>query len=342
VKSVRLTEYAGCGGCSAKVPPSALRDVLASIDVPASDDVLIDMRDADDAGAVRLERHQALVHTVDVIAPIVDDPETFGRVAAANALSDVYAMGADPACAVAILALPERLPKGAIAPMMRGSAGVLGKAGAHLVGGHTLKGQDLLLGFAVTGTVESKRLITNRGAAPQQVLLLTKPLGTGVLYEAMRQGVRSAKETKAAVASMTSLNRAAKDAMIDARVRCATDVTGFGLAGHALNIAEASGVDVILYGRALPMLDGVRGHLAAGVVPAAAGDNAKGCGRRLVVTKGVAADAIALVTTPETSGGILMAVDRAQVEGIARRLQVHEVGEIRRRRTDKPSVRLEA
>ena len=281
-----------------------------------------------------------IVHTIDVITPIVDDPATFGRVAAANAVSDIYAMGGDPMSAVSLLSVPKELPSRAIRPMMKGAAEVLRLAGAHLIGGHTLKDKELKLGFAVTGTVLTKQLVANRGAKPKQRLLLTKALGTGVLYQAMKAGVRTAKQTKALVQSMTTLNRLAKEAMLAARVRCGTDVTGFGLAGHALNIARASDVDVILSASALPALEGVLEHLAAGIFPSTTAQNVKGYGSSSARSARFRRIRSVSRADPQTSGGMLMVVDPRNVAKVQATLTAYEIGEIRPKRAEKPTVRL--
>ena len=311
--------------------------------LPARSDrkVLVDMSTSDDAGAVRLDRDRGLLHTIDVITPIVDDPESFGKVAAANAVSDIYAMGGQPISAVSLLAVPKALPARALAPMMRAAAALLDRAGAPLIGGHTVKDQELKLGFAVTGIVASKKMITNQGAKPKQRLLLTKGLGTGVLYQAMRLGVRTAAETRALVASMTTLNDEASAAMVDAGVRCATDVTGFGLIGHAANIARASDVDLILDGSALPALLGADAHLADGIYPSTTDTNLKGYGRSFVSARGVPVTAVRLAADPQTSGGILMAVDPRKAEALKESLGAWEIGEVRPRRAQRPAVRME-
>ena len=303
--------------------------------------VLVDMSSSDDAGVVRVSKDRALVHTVDVITPIVDDPDSFGRVAAANAVSDVYAMGGTPSSAVAILSLPSALPARALAPMMQGAADLLHGCGAPLIGGHTLKDRELRLGFAVTGQVDPRRMTTNQDGRADDVLVLTKPLGTGVLYQAMQSEARTAAQTRALVTSMVTTNGAARDAMVDLRLRCATDVTGFGLAGHALNIARSSDLDVILDAGRLPSLPGVVEHLMSGVYPGTADINRKGYGRRLLVERGVPEMYVRLAADPQTSGGLLIAVPRRKLGRLLERLDAAwVVGCLRTKRSDRASVRL--
>ena len=302
--------------------------------------VLVDMSSSDDAGVVRLTKERALVHTVDVITPIVDDPATFGRVAAANAVSDVFAMGGAPTSAVAILSVPPELPTRAVGPMMQGAVDLLDSLAAPLIGGHTLKDRELRLGFAVTGHVDPRRMTTNESAKPGDVLVLTKALGTGILYQAMKAEARSAAQTRALVASMCRTNQAARDAMLEAKVRCATDVTGFGLVGHALNIAKSSDVDVVVEAGRLPSLPGVVEHLMAGVYPGTADVNRTGYGRRLVVERGVAEMWVRLAADPQTSGGLLMAVSPRRLPALKKLEGSWVIGEIRPKRAERASVRL--
>ena len=298
------------------------------------------MATSDDAGVIRLDGRRALIHTVDVITPIVDDPATFGRVAAANALSDVYAMGGDPTTAVSILGIPKEFPVKALSPLMRGARDVFRASGAHLVGGHTLKDHELRLGFAVTGIAAVRVLTTNTQARAKDRVLLTKALGTGVMYQAMKEGVRSAAEARAVIASMTRLNRDAAQAMVDAGVRAATDVTGFGLIGHALNIARGSDVDVVLDASALPALPGVMEHLIAGRQPGTTGVNLAGYGRGFIAARGVSGTSVALAADPQTSGGLLRMVPPRRVARVHARVEAWEIGEVRAKRSSRPAVRM--
>lgn len=320
--------------------PGDLRGMLRSLSSSSDPEVLVDMATADDAGVVRLDGRRALIHTVDVITPIVDDPATFGRVAAANAVSDVYAMGGEPTTAVSILGVPKGLPARALGPLMRGARQVFRAAGAHLVGGHTLKDHELRLGFAVTGIAATRSLTTNTHARARDRVLLTKALGTGVLYQAMREGVRSAAETRAVVASMTRLNREAAQVMVNAGVRAATDVTGFGLIGHALNIARGSDVDVVLDATALPALPGVMEHLSAGLRPGTTRVNLSGYGRGFVAARGVPEASVSLAADPQTSGGLLMMVPPRKVAWVQEQVEAWEIGEVRAKRSSRPAVRM--
>ncbi|MCB9646483.1 MAG: selenide, water dikinase SelD [Deltaproteobacteria bacterium] len=322
--------------------PGDLRDILSGLSKRADGRVLVDMGLSDDAGVVRLDRDRGLIHTIDVITPIVDDPETFGRVAAANAVSDVYAMGGEPLSAVSLVALPKGLPARAVGDILKGAQDVLDRCGAFLVGGHTVKDAELKVGFAVTGLVDPRKMTTNQGARPGDRLLLTKALGTGVLYQAMKAERRTAAETRALVANMVALNQRAAQRMVEVGVRCATDVTGFGLVGHALNVARGSKVDMVLDASQIPALPGVEGYLAEGIFPGTTNANLKGYGRGLVVGKGVPEAAVRLAADPQTSGGLLIAVTPRKAAALKDALGAWEVGEVRKPRGKAPAVRLVA
>jgi selenide,water dikinase len=222
----------------------------------------VDFTTGDDAGVFRLDETTALVQTVDFFTPVVDEPADFGRIAAANALSDVYAMGGRPITALAVAAFPERdFPPEWGAAIVAGGAETLRQAGCALLGGHSVRDPEIKFGYAVTGLVDPARMMTNAGGRAGQVLVLTKPLGTGILATALKAGVLEPGAMAAATASMATLNARAAEAALAAGVRAATDVTGFGLAGHALNLARESGLTLEVLVRDLPVLPGVEGFV---------------------------------------------------------------------------------
>lgn len=269
---------------------------------------------ADDAGVFVIGESQALIQTLDFFTPIVDDPRDFGRIAAANALSDVYAMGGEPLTCLNIVCYPCHGDLEVLGEILRGGAEKILEAGAVLVGGHTIQDDEPKYGMAVTGLIDPARLITNAGARPGDRLLLTKPLGTGIVSTAIKGGVAEPEAVKAAVRSMATLNRDASRAMGKAGVRAATDVTGFGLVGHALEMAQASGVTLALEGASVPLFPGVREMAGLGLIPGGAHNNRKHSLPRAQIAGGGLMELI--LCGPETSGGLLIAVPADQAESL--------------------------
>ena len=287
--------------------------------MPADDRVLVDHRTADDAGVYRLDEHTALVQTVDFFTPIVDDPFTYGQIAAANALSDVYAMGGRPLTALAIAGVPKELDVAIVTSIFSGGLSTMQSAGVSLLGGHTVQDQEIKFGYAVTGDIHPDRIWRNAGARAGDVLFLTKPIGTGVIATALKAGRAPDAAVAAAVASMIQLNRGASEALKklppDA-VHACTDITGFGLIGHSCEVAAASGVTIEIDTAAIPVLDGALA-LARDHVPGGGRTNAEHFGRDADVRPGVPADLLTVLFDPQTSGGLLVAVDPAQADAVA-------------------------
>ena len=302
--SVRLTQYAAGGGCACKVPPGELERVLA--DLPTSregGDLLVGLDNGDDAAAVRIDKDRAVIATADFFTPVVDDAYDWGRIAAANALSDVYAMGGTPVVAVNLLAWPrDRIPFELAAQVLHGGADVCAQAGAHLAGGHSIDDPEPKYGLAVTGIGDPARLLRNDAAVAGTPLTLTKPLGLGILNNRHKATGEVFPE---AVEVMTTLNRDTSRAALEAGVRCATDVTGFGLLGHLLKLARASGVGAVIDAAAVPYLDAARPSLAAGYVPGGSRRNLDWV--RPHVRSTVSDDELLLLADAQTSGGLLVA-----------------------------------
>jgi selenide, water dikinase len=279
-------------------------------DIPPQTDprVLVDFRTADDAGVYAWESGPALVQTVDFFTPIVDDPYLYGQIAAANSLSDVYAMGGRPLTALAIAAFPEEgLDSDTIRQIFRGGVDVLREAGVALLGGHTVRDREIKFGYAVTGAVDPARMWTNAGAKPGDVLLLTKPIGTGIVGTAIKFGRAPDAVVAQAVASMRTLNKAAAEALAGVTVHGCTDITGFGLIGHACEMATASGVTVELEASAIPVFDGVLPMVTANRSGGLASNRAHFATRALLNSP--AAEELAdLLFDPQTSDGLLVAV----------------------------------
>jgi selenide,water dikinase len=276
----------------------------------------VDHTTGDDAGVFRLDDRTALVQTVDFFTPVVDDPVAYGRIAAANALSDVYAMGGRPLTALSIAAFPdEEFPDEWVAAIVRGGADTLREAGCVLLGGHTLRDPEIKFGYAVTGLVEPDRMLTNAGGRAGQVLVLTKPLGTGVVATALKAGEAPAAAVEAATRSMVGLNRAAAEAALAHGVTGATDVTGFGLLGHAAALARGSRLTLEIDAAALPLLPGAM-ELASRFQAGGLQANRRAFSP-LVAFEHDPGDALrALVFDPQTSGGLLMLVPEAEAEAL--------------------------
>jgi selenide,water dikinase len=261
----------------------------------------------------RLTPDLALVQTVDFFAPIVDDPFTFGQIAAANALSDVYAMGGEPRTALNIAAFPQQgVPMEILGEILRGGIEKAREAGVVVVGGHTVVDEEIKFGMAVTGIVHPDRIWRNVGARPGDVLVLTKPLGTAIVTTAVKRGADVPEALAAAIASMTMLNASAARALRDREIHACTDVTGFGLMGHAYEMAHGSGVRLVLEAAALPILPGARQLAAAGTSTGGCRRNRDWLADKAHIAPGVSADLVEVAFDPQTSGGLLVAVPAAQ------------------------------
>lgn len=302
----RLTQYAHGGGCACKIPPGELEDVVRGLTNAAPRDpvgeLLVGLDDGDDAAAVRIDGDVALIATTDFFTPVVDDAYDWGRIAAANALSDVYAMGGRPVVAVNLLGWPrDVLPFELAAEALRGGMDVCGVAGCHLAGGHSVDDPEPKYGLAVTGIADPNRLLRNDAAKPGLPLSLTKPLGVGVLNSRHKATGETFAE---AIAVMTTLNANASRAALAAGVECATDVTGFGLLGHLHKLARASGVTAVLDAGAVPYIDGARDALAAGYVSGGTRRNLEWVAPH--IDAGVDDDETLLLADAQTSGGLLI------------------------------------
>jgi selenide, water dikinase len=333
---IRLTELTTCGGCAAKFGADALAEALAGLGVDGFDGVdghedatatdastgLIAGLDPPDDAAVHLVAPGvAIIGTVDFFPPIVDDPRTFGEIAAANALSDVFAMGGRVLFALSVAAIPEDMPTEAFRAILDGAASKVREAGGILAGGHTIRDPEPKYGLAVIGVASPDRLLRKGGAQPGDVLLLTKPLGTGLLVSGRRRGLTRDVDLEAAVNSMRALSRAAAEVLVDQGVRGATDVTGFGLLGHGLEMARASGTRFVFDAAALPALDGALELARAGVETGGATYNRRFVAPVLSVGEGVDEALLTLAHDPQTSGGLLAAVPTEHASTIASALR---------------------
>lgn len=334
VESIRLTELSACAGCAAKLGAAELRSVMERVSPATNANVLVGYGDSDDAGVYLLRDGVGLVHTVDFFTPIVDDPYDFGRIAATNALSDVYAMGARPLSALNIVAFPEDLDLAILAQILEGGASVARNAGVAILGGHTIKDAEPKYGMAVTGIVDPQRIVTNAGARIGDALVLTKPLGTGILTTARKRGAIASEELDEAVAAMTTLNDRAAEAMLAAGAHAATDITGFGLLGHAENMARASRVRLIFDSPAVPFMKRVLELIAGGVVPGGTRHNAQTHATFTDFAPSVPEEVRIGLSDAQTSGGLLISIARKNLALLVRELSDHStmaavVGEVR-------------
>ncbi len=301
--ALRLTQYAHGGGCACKVPPGELEEVVRGLEVPGGDDLLVGLDTGDDAAVVRLDGSRAVVATADFFTPVVDDAYDWGRIAAANALSDVYAMGGEPLVALNLLGWPrDVLPFSLARDVLAGGATVAAAAGCHLGGGHSVDDPEPKYGMAVTGLADPAELMRNDTGVPGTPLTLTKPLGLGILNNRHKS---TGEVFEQAVTTMTTLNRDAARTAVQAGVRCATDVTGFGLLGHLYKLARASGVTAVVDAAAVPYLEGARSSLSAGYVPGGSRRNLDWV--RPHLSAEVDDDELVLLADAQTSGGLLLA-----------------------------------
>ncbi|BBA86019.1 selenide, water dikinase SelD [Mycobacterium pseudoshottsii] len=304
----RLTQYAHGGGCACKIPPGELEEVVRGLGAAAPRDpvgeLLVGLESGDDAAAVLIAEGTALIATTDFFTPVVDDPYDWGRIAATNALSDVYAMGGRPMVAVNLLGWPrDVLPFELATETLRGGRDVCASAGCHLAGGHSVDDPEPKYGLAVTGIADPNRLLRNDSGRPGTPLSLTKPLGIGVLNSRHKAtGERFAQ----AIDAMTTLNADAAAAAVAAGIECATDITGFGLLGHLHKLARASGVTAVIDSTAVPYLDGARQALAAGYVSGGTRRNLEWVGPHVDLSAVDESEAL-LLADAQTSGGLLIA-----------------------------------
>ena len=307
---------------------------LPSIEHP---DLIVGTGTSDDAGVFRLDEETALVQTVDFFTPIVDDPFDFGRIAAANALSDVYAMGGRPLTAMNIVCFPvKEMPREILRDILKGGLEKIQEAGAVLLGGHSVEDRELKYGLSVTGVVRPDEVLTNDGARPGDALVLTKPIGTGVLATALKGKVAGESALGTLVRVTSTLNRAAADVMRGFEVHACTDVTGFGLAGHALEMARGARVRIVLRAEAVPVIPEAREFAVMGLLPAGSYATRRFCERLVSADDGVDTLLMDLLFDPQTSGGLLLAVprdqagacvDRMHEQGIAEAAVIGEVAE---------------
>jgi selenide,water dikinase len=312
---IKLTKLAKCAGCGAKVGAGVLAQLLGDLKVLQDPNLLVGFDKSDDASVYKVSDDLAIVQTVDFFPPIHDDPYTFGQIAAANALSDVYAMGGEPRLALNIMAVPKDMPSEAVHELLRGGYEKAYEAGAIITGGHSILDDEPKYGLSVTGFVHPDRVLTNSGARPGDVLLLTKPLGIGILTTAAKVDMATPESAELAVRLMTTLNKGARDAMVKYRVHACTDVTGFSLMGHGLEMAQGSDVEMHIDVDAVDLIPEAVELARIGILPEGMYRN-RSFAQPYVDPGQVELARQDVLYDPQTSGGLLIAVDPADADAL--------------------------
>ncbi len=305
---VKLTKLASCAGCGAKVGAGTLARLLDGFKTHTDPRLIVGYDKSDDASVYVLDENTALVQTTDFFPPIVDDPFLFGQIAAANALSDVYAMGGEPKLALNIMCLARNMAKETVQDILRGGYDKAYEAGAIITGGHTIQGAEPLYGLAVSGFVHPEKVLTNSGAQPGDVLLLTKPLGVGIITTAAKAGLAEKALTERIYRQMATLNKAARDVMVKYPVHSCTDVTGFALLGHSFEMAQGSGVTVHIQTENVPFHKEAWAFADMGLVPSGAYRNRDYAEAGVKLTREIARPMQDILYDPQTSGGLLIAL----------------------------------
>jgi selenide,water dikinase len=328
-KPIRLTETVKAGGCASKLSPAVLDAVLSKLPKQTDPNVLVGFDHADDAGVYQIGPGVALVQTVDFFTPMVDDPFTFGQIAATNALSDVYAMGGKPITALAHVCFPAKGDNAVLEQILAGGLSKMIEAGCTVIGGHSVRDEETKFGYSVTGLVDPSRVLSNAGARESDRLLFTKALGTGVITTAIKKGMARQEWIDGAVRSMTTLNKATAEVIAGrAGVHSMTDVTGFGFIAHAREMALASKVSLRIFSGRVPLLDGALECIRDGHIPAGLTANRE-FAECVVGWRAAVRDEIKTVLfDPQTAGGLLIAVAASVADGLAAALGAVEVGEV--------------
>lgn len=315
MKDIRLTQMTKASGCAAKIGPNILSEVLGKLPKFYDEKMLVGIETSDDAAVYKITEDIALIQTLDFFTPVVDDPYIFGQIAAANALSDVYAMGGEPKIALNIVAFPNCLDPSILGEILAGGADKVREAGAVLAGGHSIQDDVPKYGLSVTGFAHPKKLYKNYGCKPEDILILTKPVGSGIVNTAIKGECASDEALKQVLASMTSLNKKAKEVSEKYHIHACTDVTGFGVIGHGREMAAASDVTLELDVHKITYFENAIDYAKMGFVPAGAYNNRKH-NERFVEARNIEEHFMDLLYDPQTSGGLLMSVSKEEAESI--------------------------
>ncbi|MFV0516612.1 MAG: selenide, water dikinase SelD [Aminipila sp.] len=321
IENIKLTKYAKSAGCAAKLEPGILGKILKEFPRSQDENLLIGLETSDDAAVYRISDEVAMVQTLDFFPPMVDDPYTFGQIAAANALSDIYAMGGNPVTALNIVAYPNCLGDDTLSRILKGGADKVNEAGGIIAGGHSINDDEPKYGLSVTGFVKPDRVWSNKGSKVGDVLILTKPLGTGLINTAVKAEMAYDESVQEAIYSMSMLNKTAKEIAQDFTINACTDITGFGLVGHSLEMAVASNVNIKIDTQKIPVLRRALEYAQMGLVPEGTYRNRKYSKSKVDFTS-IDEEIIDLICDPQTSGGLLLSVPQEQGKELLERLKV--------------------
>lgn len=308
IEDIKLTQMTKAAGWAAKIGPETLAQVLSKLPKFVDDKLIVGLETSDDAAVYKINDDLAIIQTVDFFTPVVDDPFTFGQIAAANSLSDVYAMGGDPILALNIIGFPNCLEADIMAEILKGGASKVMEAGATLAGGHSIEDDEPKYGLCVTGFVNPNKILKNYGSKPGDVLILTKPIGSGIINTAIKAEMSSAESQQNAISVMTSLNKKAKEVISNYPINSCTDITGFGLVGHAVEMAEASNVTFNLKMSDIPIMCDALDYAKMGLVPGGSYKN-RNFFENKVSFNSISEEYLDLIFDPQTSGGLLISVN---------------------------------
>jgi len=322
-EEIKLTQYTHGLGCACKLRPQLLEQVLHKMPHPKDKNILVGTDTADDAAVYKIDENTAIVQTVDFFTPIVDDPFKFGAIAAANSLSDIYAMGARPLFALNVVGFPSnRLPMSVLESILQGAQSVVQEAGISIIGGHTVDDTEPKFGLAVTGIVHPDKIVSNNGARPGDVLILTKPIGTGILSTALKQGLLEEEQQNILIQTMASLNKEASEAMLDVGVNACTDITGFGLLGHLMEMMIGSETSAEIKFGSIPILHDTADLAASGIIPGGTRDNFEFTKSKTTYAEGISESRRLLINDAQTSGGLLISVPEEKSEKLLELLKL--------------------
>jgi selenide,water dikinase len=344
-QTLRLTELADCAGCAAKIGADILAEVLHPLrQRTAPTQLLVGLGAIDDAAVYQVNENQAIISTADFFPPVVDDPYTFGSIAAANALSDIYAMGGQVLMAINLVAWPDTLDTSILSEVLRGGMDIVEQAGSVIAGGHSIADREPKYGLAATGLVHPKQILTKGGAKPGDILVLSKPLGTGLITTAQKREQVQTDDMAAAVTSMTTLNRRASELLVQAgsAVHAVTDVTGFSLLGHAWEMASQSLTSMRFDYASLPLLPNVRHYAEIGCIPGGTGRNERSVGAHVQFGRHLSAADRAILFDPQTSGGLFAAIDPGLWSTLTKQQEVPfwRIGEVTEQAGDTQHIHL--